>query len=160
MFMWIIILTLLVLGLALLIAEIVFIPGTTFVGLLGAIFTVVGVYITYKHFGNTTGLYTMITSLAVILVAIIMCFRSGTWSKFALKDTMSSKVNEGMTDTLHVGDEGITSSTLRPMGKAEFNNKTVEVKTLGFYLEQGRRVKITNINVHQIIVEPITTNHL
>jgi membrane-bound ClpP family serine protease len=160
MVMWTIIMVLLVLGLLLLVAEIIFIPGTTFVGLLGAIFTIVGICITYSHFGREAGLYTLGGTIVITLVALVICFKAGTWNKFALKDAINSKVNDGLTETLHVGDEGVTSSTLRPMGKAEFNNKTVEVKTLGYYLEQGCRVRITSINIHQITVEPITTNHL
>lgn len=158
MVMWIVILTLLSLGLTLLIAELIFIPGTTIVGLLGVIFTIAGVCVSYNHFGKQTGLYTLLATLTITLVTLFISFRSGAWSRFALKGTSGSKVNEGLIQTLQVGDEGITSSTLRPIGKAEFNNKIVEVKTLGYYLEQGRRVKITNIHIHQIIVEPIT-NH-
>jgi len=57
--------------------------------------------------------------------------------------------------TVQIGDEGITLSTLRPIGKAEFNSKTYEVKTSGNYVDRGEKVKITQIESHQIVVEPI-----
>ena len=67
----------------------------------------------------------------------------------------NSKVNEGIMAYVQIGDEGVTISTLRPMGKAEFHDKTFEVKTSGNYVERGERVKITRIDSHQIVVEPL-----
>ncbi|MBA4056144.1 MAG: hypothetical protein C0490_15625 [Marivirga sp.] len=157
MLMWIIIISLLLIGLALIIIEVVFIPGTTVVGLLGLIFTVVGVVISYSHFGSDIGLFILLGTLATALVAIFYSFRSGAWKKFSLKSSMDSKVNEGIMDSIHIGDEGITVSTLRPMGKAEFNSKTFEVKTSGNYVERGEKVKITQIASHQIVVEPLNS---
>jgi membrane-bound ClpP family serine protease len=155
MLMWIIVISLLLIGLTLIIVELVFIPGTTVVGLLGLIFAIVGIVISYSHFGNDIGFYILLATLASTLAALFYSFRSGAWSKFSLKSSISSKVNEGIMASLQIGDEGITVSTLRPMGKAEFNSKTFEVKTSGNYIERGEKVRITQIESHQIVVEPI-----
>jgi membrane-bound ClpP family serine protease len=153
--MWIIILALLAVGLFLIIAEIIFIPGTTVVGLLGVVFAAVGIVISYRHFGNDTGFYILLGMSATSLVTLIFGFRSKSWSKFSLKTSMDSKVNEGMMTSLVIGEEGTTISTLRPIGKAEFQNRQFEVKTTGDYLETGKRIRITQIHSHQITVEPI-----
>ena len=155
MLMWIIVISLLLIGLTLIIVELVFIPGTTVVGLLGLIFAIVGIVISYSHFGNDIGFYILLATLASTLAALFYSFRSGAWSKFSLKSSINSKVNEGIMASLQIGDEGITVSTLRPMGKAEFNSKTFEVKTSGNYIETGEKVRITQIESHQIVVEPI-----
>ncbi|SKC40076.1 NfeD family protein [Ohtaekwangia koreensis] len=155
MLMWIIILALLLIGLGLIIVELVFIPGTTVVGLLGLIFTGTGVIISYNHFGSDVGFYVLISTLVTTLIALFYSFRTGAWTRFSLKSSSDSKVNEGILNGLHIGDEGITISTLRPIGKAEFGTETFEVKTLGNYVEQGQRVKITQIYSNQIVVEPI-----
>jgi len=157
MVMWIIIISLLLIGLALIIVELVFIPGTTVVGLLGLIFTVVGVVISYNHFGSDVGFYTLMGTVITTLVALFYSFRSGAWERFSLRSSIDSKVNEGLTGHLKEGDEGVTMSALRPMGKGEFDGKTFEVKTLGQYLEEGRKIRITSIQSNQIIVEPL--NH-
>ncbi|HEY3403019.1 MAG TPA: NfeD family protein [Ohtaekwangia sp.] len=155
MIMWIVILSLLVIGLALILVELVFIPGTTLVGLLGLIFTIVGVVISYDHFGSDIGFYFLMGTLITTLIGLFYSFRTGAWSKFSLKTSIDSRVNEGATQQLKVGDEGRTVSTLRPMGKAEFNEQTFEVKTLGGYVEQGQKVKIIQIQYNQIVVEPL-----
>lgn len=155
MLMWIIIVALLLIGLALIIAELVFIPGTTVVGILGFVFSAAGIIICYKHFGSNVGFYILLSMSAITLVTLFYSFRSGSWSRFSLKSSISSKVNEGMLDALSIGDEGRTISTLRPIGKAEFNNKQFEVKTGGDYVDTDTPVKITLIHSNQIIVEPI-----
>jgi membrane-bound ClpP family serine protease len=155
MLMWIIIITLLLIGLALVIIELVFIPGTTVVGLLGLIFSITGVIISYKHFGSDVGFYILIGMLVTTLLALFYSFRSDSWSKFSLKTSNKSKVNEGMAASLMIGDEGRAVSTLRPIGKADFKNQQFEVKTTGDYIEHGTRVRITQIELNQITVEPI-----
>ena len=92
--------------------ELIFIPGTTVVGLLGLIFTITGIAISYNHFGSDIGLYIMLVTIVTTIAAIVYSFRSGAWSRFSLKSSSEGKVNEGMIQDFHVGDEGITISTL------------------------------------------------
>src|SRR5687768_11921605 len=94
--MWIIIIALLTIGIGLIIVELVFIPGTTVVGLLGLIFSIVGIVISYNYFGNDVGFYILIGTLVTTLIALFYSFRSGAWTRFSLKSSMDSKVNEGM----------------------------------------------------------------
>ena len=155
MLMWIIIIALLLIGLTLILVELIFIPGTTVVGLLGVVFAIVGIVVSYQHFGSTVGLYVLIGMSTVTLAGLFYSFRSGVWSRFSLKSSIGSKVNEGTLSSIHVGDEGITLSSLRPVGKAEFHETAFEVKTSGGYLTSGQRVRITQIASHQIVVEPV-----
>src|SRR5688572_21874170 len=155
MVMWIVVLSLLVIGLALILVELVFIPGTTLVGLLGLIFTIVGLVISYNHFGSDIGFYFLMGTLVTTLVGLFYSFRTGAWSKFSLKTSIDSRVNEGATQFLKVGDEGLTMSALRPMGKVDFQGQNFEVKTLGGYVEAGQKVKIIQIQYNQIVVEPL-----
>ncbi|WP_165823978.1 NfeD family protein [Pseudochryseolinea flava] len=152
--MWTIILTLLLIGLALIIVELVFIPGTTVVGLLGLTFSIAAIVISYNHFGKQVGVYILLGSLLVSGVALFFSFRSNAWSAFALTSAIKSRVNEGALDFLKVGDIGVTISALRPMGKVSFNDQIIEVKTTGNYLDQGTKVKVTGLVQNQVIVEP------
>lgn len=153
--MWIIIISLIIIGLVLFVVEVIFIPGTTVVGILGLVFMAVGVVVSYRHFGSDIGLYVLVGSAIGTLAALIYSFRSGAWERYSLKDSISSKVNEGLTDKLAVGDEGITVSTLRPSGKAEFKNELFEVRTSGHYIQPATRVRIISIEGMQIVVEEV-----
>jgi membrane-bound ClpP family serine protease len=93
---------------------------------------------------------------AVTAIALYYSFRSEAWSRFANKSTMKGKVNEGLTASLQVGDEGVSISTLKPMGTVKFASGHFEVKTLGDYVDVGTKVKIVHIEPSQIIVKPLT----
>lgn len=153
--MLIIILALLLIGLALIVIEVVFVPGTTLVGIIGVIFAGAGVIISYRYFGSEVGLYITLGMSAVTALALFYSFRSKAWTRFANNSTMKSRVNEGLTALLHIGDEGVTVSTLKPMGKAQFANGEFEVKTLGDYVDVGTKVKIVYLESNQIIVKPL-----
>jgi membrane-bound ClpP family serine protease len=142
-------------GLALLVVEVIFIPGTTVVGIIGLVLALAGIGFSYWAFGSTIGFYTLISTLAGLGLLLYFSFRSGAWNKFANKNTISSKFNEGLNESFSVGEEGISVSVLRPMGKAEFNSRVVEVSSLDGYIESGVRVRIKEVSQGGISVEPI-----
>jgi len=155
MIIWIAIISLIIIGLALLVIELIFIPGTTIVGIIGFLCVVSGLVLTFNNFGNTVGWVasggTAIFSAAVFLYA----FKSGAWSKFALKGRIDSKVNQDKPIELEVGDEGIARSTLRPIGKGEFKDELFEVSSLGELVPTDSKIRVIKINKREIFVEPI-----
>lgn len=152
--MWLAVAVLIIAGLVLLVVEVIFIPGTTVVGILGLILIIGGLIFSYKEFGTTAANYILLATVVSGAGILYLSFRSGAWKKFSLKGSIDSKVNEGMLTELAVGIEGSTVSALRPMGTAEFMGKIVEVKTNGDYLAPGSRVRIVQIRANDILVEP------
>jgi len=53
-----------------------------------------------------------------------------------------------------VGDEGRAHGSLRPIGRAEFNGRLVEVTTAGAWVEDGETVRVTNVRGSRIEVAP------
>ncbi|QOI96264.1 MAG: hypothetical protein HRU69_01695 [Flammeovirgaceae bacterium] len=153
--MALVVIALIAVGLTLLIVEVVFIPGTTVVGILGLVFLIVGIAFSYGQFGSEVGNYTLIASTVGFALALYLSFRKGAWKRFSLKTSIESKVNEGVTQALKPGNEGVAVSALRPMGTAEFDGKIFEVKTNGDYLAAGSKVKVVQIQSNDILVEPI-----
>ena len=155
MITWLAIIGLILFGLGLIIIEVIFVPGTTIVGILGIILAGVGVYLSFTNFGNNVGILVLVATGIVALVALVTSFRTGVWKKFALKDQISSKFNEHIEIATREGDEGVALSSLKPIGKAEINEKVFEVKTNGYYVDAGEKVKVIKIDKNKIIVEPI-----
>ncbi|GIL23758.1 MAG: hypothetical protein BroJett042_22710 [Bacteroidota bacterium] len=152
---WVTVISLILFGLALVVAEIIFVPGTTVVGIIGFIFLIAGVGFGFNYFGSETG-WILVGSTAVISgLVLYFSFKANVWGRFSLKSSIDSKVNEGSLDALTVGQEGTATSALRPIGKAQLGDKEYEVKTAGDYLDSGSAVRIIKINSNQIIVEPI-----
>ncbi len=152
---WLTVISLIFFGLALIVVEIIFVPGTTLVGVVGFLFVLVGVGLSFKYFGAETGWVTVGCTAVAGGILLYFSFSANVWGRFSLRSSNTARVNEGELDELQVGTEGKTVSALRPVGKAELNNKTFEVKTLGEYLEAGKRIRIIKILSNQIIVEAI-----
>jgi membrane-bound ClpP family serine protease len=146
---WVTVVSLILFGLFLIIAEIIFVPGTTLVGILGFIFLMLGVGLSFSYFGSETGWTTVGISAVASGLILYFSFKANVWGRFSLNSSIQSKVNEGDLESLTVGTEGIAVSALRPVGKATLGEKMYEVKTLGEYLDSGSRVRVI------IIVEPI-----
>ncbi len=154
---WLAIILLTLVGLVLIYLELIFIPGTTILGGLGLVLTGIGVYMAYDRYGTVNGSIVLGASLLVTIVALVWSFRSNAWSKFSLKEKSEGKVNQGYTEGLQVGMPGLAVSDLKPIGKAEFNNKSYEVKSHGHLIESGSEVRIIKLSSNKIIVESINT---
>ncbi|MGK7388770.1 MAG: NfeD family protein [Candidatus Cyclobacteriaceae bacterium M2_1C_046] len=152
---WIIVVILVLIGLFLINIEVIFVPGTTFVGLLGVLFAGAGIAYSFIKFENNTGFYVLGVTLALSLFTLVYFFKNQTWKKFSLEDVNKGRVNEGLTGALKVGQEGTAVSSLRPMGKAEFFGQEYEVSTLGDYTDAGTKLTIIKIESNKILVEPI-----
>ena len=133
----------------------IFIPGTTIVGIVGFIITCVGIYITYEEHGASAGNYVLAGSGLLSVLGLVYSFRSKSWNKFSLKNINNGKVNEGYSNDLSVEIEGVAISDLKPIGKAEFNNKSYEVKSKGEFIPAGNKLKIIQIEGNRIIVESL-----
>ncbi len=121
---WITVIGLILFGIGLLIIEVIFIPGTTIVGIAGFICSGFGVYLGYDYFGSATGTTILIVSSGFLLVVMIYAFKSRAWERFSLKDENTGRFNDDFKVTLSVGDQGQTISSLKPSGKALFNEKS------------------------------------
>lgn len=152
---WVTIISLLIMGLILLIAEIMFVPGTTIVGIVGFVFLAIGIGLGFRYFGSSTGWIITGVSTVASGVILVYAFKTNVWRRFASRETIASRVNEEEMNNLAEGAEGIAISALRPIGKAELNGKVYEVKTFGNYLETGAKVKVIRIMSHEVIVEQI-----
>lgn len=152
---WTIVISLVLFGLLLIIVEIIFIPGTTFVGVAGFVCLITGVIFAFKYFGGETGWMTLGGATAASGVLLYVAFRSNVWRRFAINTSIDSKVNEVEALKFPVGMEGVALSALRPIGKGEFGGNVTEVRTHGEYVEAGRRIRIIKVSTTQIIVEII-----
>lgn len=146
---------LILLGLALLVAEVIFIPGTTLVGILGVVFAGLGVFLGFTAYGYETGIWLLIGTSIAAVVCVLLSVRNRSWHRLSLNNSMNSRVNEDEV-LVQVGARGVTISNLRPAGKAEFNGVVYEVRTRGNHLEVGTPVRVSKVEDRNIFVEPLT----
>ena len=152
---WITVIGLILVGIFLVVAEVIFIPGIFIAGSIGVGLSIYGVFLSYDYFGPDTGVIVMITAIIGNVLALTLALRGKSWERFSLKQTHNSRVNDQYDYNLQAGDEGITISSLKPIGKALFNDKIIEVRSMGNFVNEETKVKILKIESGKIIVEPI-----
>ena len=153
---WLAVILLISVGIGLIIAEVMFIPGTTVIGFLGLVFVVAGIIISFLSFDKTIGFVVLGVSVVAGLAALFLGFKSRAWERFSLDSSINSKFNQDRQVNLEVGDVGTALSALRPMGKAEIKDQIHEVTTQGNYLRPGSKIRIIQLSGSKIIVEPLT----
>ncbi len=144
--------TLLLIGLILLLIEILFIPGTTVVGIFGFLVSGAGIFFAFLNFDYSVALGITGISLVINFGAVWYGFSSGVWKKFSLKSTQSGGAFDGRTDGLEVGMKGLAVSDIKPYGKASFKELWVEVKSESGFIEVNSPVTIVKIENNKISV--------
>lgn len=152
---WISIALLVFVGLVLIYLELIFVPGTTFIGVIGVIVAGIGIYIAFDTHGDSVGYMFLGGSFVVTVLGLVYSFKAKTWDRFALKDKNDGRVNEDYSEGLEVDMKGVAVSDLKPIGNAEFNNKAYEVTSHGSLIESGQEVRIIRIDRNKIIVDII-----
>jgi membrane-bound ClpP family serine protease len=146
---------LLVLGVLLLLLEIIFVTGTTIVGIGGFILLAIGIYLAYSFVGSVAGHLSLASSVAIIFLSLIVLLKGQTWKRVALDDKLEGKSAESMQDLVKVGDRGKTISRLNPVGKALFDERIVEVVTSGDFVDEDQLVEVTKVEQNKIRVKTV-----
>jgi len=146
---------LILVGIALLVAEFFIFIGSAIAGIAGFILTAMGVFLAYKTYGTATGNFTLVVSIILFLIAVYFSLRSKTWKKIALHSEIEGKVNTIEGDKIKVGDIGITVSKVAPMGKVKVNDIVVEAKSTGIYIEENSEVEVVKVYESNILIKPL-----
>jgi membrane-bound ClpP family serine protease len=145
---------LILLGVILFLMEVLVIPGLGFAGIGSFILIAIGVYLSYHHYGNEVGNYTLIGSILFFVGMTVYALRARTWKRLTLESAIDSKVNVLSKSEVSVGDSGIAVSRLAPMGKVMVNHKIYEAKSLGEYITENTPIVVLKVNESNVIVKP------
>ncbi len=148
------IIVLILVGLVLIFAEIMLIPGVGVAGILGLLSMGGSCFYAFNQMGNTTG--AIVTAVnALLLVALsIWVLRAKTWKRFTLNTNIDSKAIDITGENLAIGDSGKTMTRLAPMGTAVIRDKAYEVKALEGMIDPGVSIEIVLIEDNKIYVKP------
>jgi len=151
---WTVIAALIIIGLIFLILEILVVPGTTVVGIVGFILMGIGIWQTYIVYGTAIGHAVLGGSLVLTIAALVLSLRSKTWNRAMLHAEIDGKTNVYDAADIKPGDTGRTVSRLVPMGKAFINDDYYEVRSAGEFVDQETEIIVTKIEFNKIFVKP------
>lgn len=145
---WIFGLTLL--SLIFILIEILIVPGSMIVGILGAIALLVATFLMTQTYGPWLGLALFMGVVGISALAFVLCFRSSTGLVLRQSLTQEQK------SYYQMGQQGTTLTDLRPSGKAAFvlqgKEQQVDVVTQGEFVLKDKVVEIMAIEGTKIVV--------
>lgn len=147
------IITLILVGLVLIFAEILLVPGVGVAGILGLLSMGGSCFYAFYEFGNVTGYIVTAVNVVLIVALSIWVLRAKTWKRMSLETSIDSKAVE--SSVLAVGDRGKTLTRLAPMGSARFGDFVVEVKAVEGMLDPNIEVEVVLIEDNRIYVKPL-----
>lgn len=148
------IIVLILVGIVLLLAEVLLIPGIGIAGILGLLSLGGSCFYTFYEFGNIPG--TIVTVINVILVVGLLAYvlRAKTWKKLSLETKIDSTVAYFDESRIAVGDRGKALTRLGPMGTVKLGDITCEAKSLEGIIDPGTEVEVVLIEDRKIYVKP------
>ncbi|MEX2564940.1 MAG: NfeD family protein [Cyclobacteriaceae bacterium] len=150
---WIVLLSLLFFGALLVMLEIIFVPGTTVVGLLGLIFSGLGVFYAFLNFEAGMAYFILAVTIMINIGLLVYGLKSGVWDRFSLKQTITNRTYDDRILGLEKGQKGVAISDCKPYGKIEVGDKIYEAKSLGGFIEAGTPILIDKVEYNKIIIK-------
>lgn len=147
-----------ILGVMLLIFE-VLIPDFGVAGALGVLLLILGVYMTHGDLGRT--LTELGIGFVVAIVIAILLIREGysfeNLNRLVLKSNLDkvSGYSSSKDRSEYIGQTGVTTTYLRPSGRAKFADEELDVISNGEHVEDGVDVIVTKVEGYKIIVRRV-----
>jgi membrane-bound serine protease (ClpP class) len=151
---------LLLAGVLLIVAELILIPGTTIVALLGVACILASVYLQFgDNFGTVAGTAAVAGGIGVALVLWLLP-QSRFGSRFILSNNLEGNLaSVGPADAFStspsrlVGRFGVAVSDLRPAGVATIEGERMDVVSDGEYIKAGTNLEVIRAEGRRILVK-------
>ncbi len=127
-------------------------------GAIGTVLMGTGVYFSYRNYGTDTGIWVLIVSIIILMIALALWFRfipkSPFIQKFISDRSIHGDAGEELPSNL-VGQTGTAETRLYSCGKIRVGNKILDAITAGEGIEKGAPVKIVHVEGIKIVVQEI-----
>ncbi len=161
-----------IVGVALVVLELFFFPGTLVLGLAGfglilasLVMAMVDIYPGAPSLPTLPQLTVPLNDLVLAAVgaAVLIQILSRVLPRTSLYPALVSQGASGVqteaaiatAQQQHIGMVGVAISTLRPGGKAQFGDEILDVVTEGDLIETGRKVRVIGSSGHEAVVEVV-----
>ena len=145
------VITLIILGLLLLFAEILIIPGVGIAGILGLLSMGGSCVYAFMEIGQTTGIIVTAVNAVLIVMLTIWMLRAKTWQRLALNTNIDAKAVVPEVSVVP-GMKGVSVTRLAPMGMARFGDLRLEVTAREGVIDPGVEVEVVEVDGIKVYV--------
>lgn len=143
---------LVILGIVLIVAEILLLPGIT-IAAIGAAASLSGaLYMCYGGYGMIATVILLIIIIIASVAAILLSLRSKSLKKISLESSIDGKTSEDAEKSVALSDEGVAITRLAPMGNVEIGGVSFEAKSRDGYIEERTPVRVVGFERSIVIV--------
>lgn len=143
-------------GLALIAAEIYFIPGMNLAGIAGFLAILFGIGYMFAEGGVTGGIISIIVTGAIGGGMFFLMWQSGAWDRFVLatnlREDEETSQRESENRSRYLGRVGRAVTPLRPTGVVAIDDERIEVVTEGDFIASGSEVRIVAMDRRRYFV--------
>ena len=153
---WIWVLGLFVFGFLLIVLDVFVTPGVDIVGFLGLVSVCAGIAYAYMELGTASALLAAALGVASLSAMAWLAYRHSPWKRLVLRSTMGqdqARDTVASGPALVDGQTGQALTALRPSGRAQFGNKTLDVVTEGAFIDQGTEITVLRVAGHRVVVQ-------
>lgn len=150
------IIAILVVGLILILAELLVLPGFGIAGFLGVCALVAGAAAAWVELSPVAGVVAGLTSIVLTGLVIYLVPRTKAGRRLVLTDSQQDSFAQPSYKHL-IGKTGVTLNRLRPGGTARFGEEEVDVITEGEYVEPEHKVVVVAVEGVRVVVRAKST---
>ena len=145
------VISLIIIGLLLMFAEILIIPGVGIAGILGVAAMAGSCVYAFLEIGQTAGVIVTAVNAVLLVVITIWVLRAKTWERLALATNIDSKAIVPEAEVAP-GTVGVTVTRLAPMGTARFGDLRMEVTAREGIIDPGVEVEVVEVDGIKVYV--------
>lgn len=143
------------LGLALIVAEVLF-PSFGVLSVLATVAIVAAVALAFRE-SNQVGVRFLVATVVLVPAMILLGLKVFPQSPIGKRMVASglsfeSQASTDRRDLDLVGTEGVVEADCRPAGMARLRGRRVDVVTRGEWIEAGERVKVVEVGGNRVVV--------
>lgn len=150
------IITLIVIGIILLVAELVLLPGISVAGIAAFVSFAAAIFYGFFHFGVVGGSIIVASIVILSIIAVVVSLRANTWRRLSLKTTIEgTSTPTPEQQNIRIGQQGETITRLAPMGKVRFGEVTIEAKSIDSFLDPHQTVEVIGYDNTAAVVRKV-----
>ena len=149
------VISLIIIGLLLVFAEILIIPGVGIAGILGVAAMAGSCVYAFLEISQTAGVIVTAINAVLLVLITIWVLRAKTWERLALATNIDSKAIVPETEVVP-GAVGVTVTRLAPMGTARFGDLRLEVTAREGMIDPGVEVEVVEVDGIKVYVSAVS----
>lgn len=151
------VISLIIIGLLLVFAEILIIPGVGVAGVLGIAAMAGSCVYAFMEMGQTPGVIVTAVNAVLLVLITIWVLRAKTWQRLALQTNIDAKAIVPEAEVVP-GAVGMTVTRLAPMGTARFGDLRLEVTAREGIIDPGVEVEVVEVDGIKVYVAAVASN--